>query len=40
MLLARYLMHVSLILCLNTAVILAQAQTAPSNTSKPEDQVA
>jgi ketosteroid isomerase-like protein len=40
MLLARYLTHVSLILCLNTAVILAQAQTAPSNTSKPEDQVA
>ena len=37
---ARYVTHILLVVCLSTTVILAQAQTAPSNTSKPEDQVA
>jgi len=39
MLSARYLTHVLLALCLNTSGLLAQEQTAPSNTGKAEDQV-
>src|SRR5262249_49742859 len=37
---ARHVTHALLVVCLSTTVILTQAQTAPSNTSKPADQVA
>jgi ketosteroid isomerase-like protein len=40
MLSAGYVTHVLLVICWSTIASLAQAQAAPSNTSKPEDQVA